>query len=446
MEIFSERIILSVTRLTSLINGLLEENFGHIWVEGEISNLSRPYSGHIYFTLKDSGAMIRCVMFKGSARFLKFKPEEGMTLIVKGRLTVYGQRGEYQIVAEYMEPRGIGELQLAFMQLKERLASEGLFDESRKRPLPQFPGRVGVITSPSGAAIHDILNVLGRRMTAVELLLYPVAVQGDGAAAEITKGIEDMNRLRLADILIVGRGGGSVEDLWPFNEECLARAIRRSRIPVVSAVGHETDWTICDFAADLRAATPSAAAEIVSAGSIELEARIEGFFDRLIQAQKIRLGALRGSVEAARRSIHDPTMLLGHMGQRIDDLSERLHLAARNCLARRRELATGYELKLAGLHPAVMISRRKQDVVMLSEKMERKIADMLGGIKLQYGDSVARLNTLSPLNTLLRGYSVAERVKNGSIVRDSASISVGERLLVRFHKGRATCIVEDKTS
>src|SRR5512136_2779310 len=279
MDIFADKRILTVSRLTALIRSTLEENFEHVWVEGEVSNLSTPSSGHLYFTLKDAGAQLRCVMFKGAVRNLRFRLKDGMGLILRGRITVYEQRGDYQLIAEYAEPLGIGALQLAFEQLKERLVREGLFDESRKKPLPVLPQRIGVVTSPTGAAIHDILTVVNRRFANVQILIVPVRVQGDGAAAEIAAAIDDVNRYGAVDVMIVGRGGGSLEDLWAFNEEAVARAIARSRIPVISAVGHETDYTIADFAADLRAPTPSAAAELAVKDRDELVLHVKSCAD-----------------------------------------------------------------------------------------------------------------------------------------------------------------------
>ncbi|RME34203.1 MAG: exodeoxyribonuclease VII large subunit, partial [Deltaproteobacteria bacterium] len=250
---------ISVSRLVALLQEVLEDNFVQVLVEGEISNLSRPASGHVYLTLKDSEAQIRAVMFRSQARMLRFDPENGLAVLCRGRVAVYRQRGELQLILDTMEPVGLGSLQLAFEQLKARLAAEGLFDAGRKKPLPAFPGRIGIVTSPTGAAIRDMLNVLGRRHSGVSVLLCPVPVQGDEAPAAIAAAIADLNRVEDVDLVIVGRGGGSIEDLWAFNEEIVARAIAASVKPVVSAVGHETDWTIADFVADLRAPTPSAA-------------------------------------------------------------------------------------------------------------------------------------------------------------------------------------------
>ncbi len=310
MELFSDRKILTVSRLTALIKGVLEENFEHVWVEGEISNLAMPVSGHLYFTLKDAAAQLRCVMFRASSRALRFKPKDGMGVVVRGRVSLFEPRGEYQLIVEYLEPQGIGALQLAFSQLKERLAKEGLFAEAHKKPIPRLPQRIGVVTSATGAAIHDILNVLNRRFANVEVLIYPVKVQGEGAAREIAQAVKDFNRYGNIDVMIVGRGGGSIEDLWAFNEEVVARAIYHSRIPVISAVGHEVDFTIADFVADLRAPTPSAAAELVVKSKAELDAELDALSHRLRQAIHRSLADCRGKVHLLspfpERPVHAP--------------------------------------------------------------------------------------------------------------------------------------------
>jgi len=446
MDLFGDRTIISVSRFTSLLKDVLEENFSHVWLEGELSNLSQPASGHLYFTLKDSGAMLRCVMFRSSAKALKFRLQEGQSLIVRGRVSVYDQRGEYQLICEYLEPQGAGALQLAFMQLKERLAAEGLFDEAHKRPLPVMPRRVGVVTSASGAAIHDILNVLGRRFAALEVLLYPVRVQGEGAGAEIAQAIDDLNRLQAADVLIVGRGGGSLEDLWAFNEEAVARAVVRSRIPVISAVGHETDWTICDFVADLRAPTPSAAAELVCTSSEELLQRLESLQHRLQQALQGQLALLQRRLEGLGRALHDPSLLLGHLGQRVDDLSERLDNGLRNLLARRREQLARLEQGLAGQHPSVRVAALRQQLILLSERAERRVTALLDHLGREQGEAIARLDTLSPLQTLARGYSVAESVSDGRVVRASDQLTVGQQLRLRLARGGALCLVEQTSA
>ena len=442
MDIFAEKTILTVSRLTALLRGVLEENFEQVWVEGELSNLSLPSSGHLYFTLKDSGAQLRSVMFKGAAKNLKFRLNDGMALIARGRISVYDQRGEYQLICEYLEPAGVGALQMAFVQLKERLAKEGLFEEVHKRPMPQFPRRVGVITSATGAAIHDILNVLKRRFASLEILLYPVRVQGEGAAIEIARAVDDMNRQKLADVLIVGRGGGSLEDLWSFNEEVVARSIHRSHIPVISAVGHETDWTICDFVADLRAPTPSAAAELVIASSEELRARLESLTHRLRLAMERQLAGMQARLQAQRRSLHDPTALQGHLAQRLDDLTERLYLALGNNVMRRREQFERLQATLLNNNPVRQADNLQQRIRLLCAQAERLMMLRLEGFKQEFGSNAARLEVLSPLNTLSRGYAIATKKMDGQVVVDAAQLTAGNRLWIRFHRGSAECCVE----
>ncbi|HEX9078796.1 MAG TPA: exodeoxyribonuclease VII large subunit, partial [Desulfuromonadaceae bacterium] len=423
MNIFSEKTILTVSRLTALLRGVLEENFEQVWVEGEVSNLSFPSSGHMYLTLKDSGAQLRCVMFKSAVKNLKFRPADGMGLIVRGRISVYDQRGEYQLICEYMEPQGIGALQAAFMQLKERLAGEGLFDEAHKRPMPPFPRRLGVITSPTGAAIHDILNVLRRRFASLEILLYPVRVQGEGSGLEIARAIEDMNRLGLVDVLIVGRGGGSLEDLWAFNEERVARAVHRSRIPIISAVGHETDWTICDFAADLRAPTPSAAAELVIASTDQLRGQVEALDHRLRRAMETRLRSLEARLETLRRALHDPSTMLGHQAQRVDDLAERLERGLEHAVKRRGEQFYRLNQSLLFHNPMQAVADTRQHLRLLLSQAEHHLAARLELLKQRFTGNAARLEVLSPLATLSRGYAIATRTTDDRVVTDCAQLA-----------------------
>jgi exodeoxyribonuclease VII large subunit len=442
MDIFAEKTILTVSRLTALLRGVLEENFEQVWVQGEVSNLSYPSSGHVYFTLKDTGAQLRCVMFKGAVKNLKFRPTDGMGLIARGRISVYDQRGEYQLICEYLEPAGIGALQMAFVQLKERLAQEGLFDERHKHVLPTFPRRIGVVTSATGAAIHDILNVLRRRFASLEILIYPVRVQGEGSALEIARAIDDMNRLDLVDVLIVGRGGGSLEDLWAFNEEVVARAVYRSKLPVISAVGHETDWTICDFVADLRAPTPSAAAELVIASSLELRGQLEALNHRLRIAMESHLETLETRVAALRRSLHDPSTMLGHLGQRVDDLTERLELALENSALRRRELFERLQTALSFHSPDRQIARLQQQLTTLSAQSGQLILHKIQDVKYSFGSLTARLDVLSPLQTLSRGYAIAT-TGSGTVVTDTGQLSEGDRISVYLHRGKAQCRVEE---
>ncbi len=442
MDIFADKTILTVSRLTTLLRGVLEENFEQVWVQGEVSNLSFPSSGHAYFTLKDSGAQLRCVMFKGAVKNLKFRPTDGMALILRGRISVYDQRGEYQLICEYMEPAGIGALQTAFIQLKERLAREGLFDEGHKQPLPTFPRRIGIITSPTGAAIHDILNVLKRRFASLEVLLYPVRVQGEGSAVEIARAIDEMNHLGLVDILIVGRGGGSLEDLWSFNEEAVARAVYRSKLPVISAVGHETDWTICDFVADLRAPTPSAAAELVIASSVELRGQLEALDHRLNRAMEGLITNLGMRIDSLRRLLHDPRTMVGHLTQRVDDLTERLARALENAVQRRREQFERMQTGLSLHNPGRQVERIRQQLSTGSIQSERLIQDRIHLLRQTFGNLTARLEVLSPLRTLSRGYAIASR-NDGTVVTSISQLSAGDCLSVRLHHGTAISRVEE---
>jgi exodeoxyribonuclease VII large subunit len=441
-DIFSEKTILTVSRLTALLRGVLEENFEQLWVEGEVSNLSYPSSGHCYFTLKDAGAQLRCVMFKNAVKNLKFRLTDGMALIVRGRISVYDQRGEYQLICEYMEPAGVGALQTAFVQLKEKLAGEGLFAEDNKTPLPLFPCKIGVITSPTGAAIHDILNVLRRRFASLAVLLYPVRVQGEGSALEISRAIDEMNRLAEVDILIVGRGGGSLEDLWAFNEEVVARAVYRSKIPIISAVGHETDWTICDFAADLRAPTPSAAAEMVIASAVELRSRIDALSSRLQRSVENLLAAHDSRLAGLRRALHDPRTMLGHLAQRLDDLTGRLETGLAVEASRRRDRFERLQDGLQYNDPKGRIATLRQRVKLLSLRTEGLLNQRLELLRQGFGDKAARLEVLSPLKTLARGYAIAAHGSDGTVVTDAASLVTGEQLLLRLHRGQTRCRVE----
>ncbi len=443
MDIFSDKRILTVSRLTALIRSTLEENFELIWVEGEISNLSTPSSGHLYFTLKDGGAQLRCVMFKGAAKNLRFRPKEGMALILRGRITVYEQRGDYQLIAEYAEPQGVGALQLAFQQLKERLSKEGLFDDSRKKPLPLLPQRIGVVTSPTGAAIHDILTVVNRRFANVRILIAPVRVQGDGAAAEIAAAIDDLNRYGAVDVMIVGRGGGSLEDLWAFNEESVARAIARSRIPVISAVGHEVDVTIADFVADLRAATPSAAAELVVKSKLELENLVEALSRRLQREIEQLLRRNRSELERLSHALRDPTFLLGHLAQRLDDQAARLRLALSGSLGRRRDRLVALIRHLRVVNPALQVERGRERIITLSARLEKGGRRFLDGCHEETAVLSARLHALSPLETLGRGYAVVRTFPLRRVVRDGADLAPGQRLELVLHRGRVLCRVEE---
>jgi exodeoxyribonuclease VII large subunit len=445
MDLLSEKRILTVSQLTALVHGVLEDNFQQVWVEGEVSNLAQPSSGHCYFTLKDAGAQIRCVMFRGAARMLRFRPQDGMGLIARGRLTVYDQRGDYQLLVEYLEPKGVGALQLAFQQLKERLAGEGLFDERRKKPLPQLPQRIGIVTSPTGAAIHDMLHVLNRRYANLEILLFPVRVQGEGAGAEIAAAIRDFNRHGMIDVMIVGRGGGSLEDLWAFNEEVVARAIHCSRIPVISAVGHEVDITIADLAADLRAPTPSAAAELVVGSKAQLEETVTLLSHRLHQAVQHRLTAYRGRLTASARALRDPTVLLGLTAQRVDDLAERCAQAAKRALSGRREQLERHTGLLRIVSPLVRIERAREQLIACQAGNEGALRRQLDRVRERLAVAAGSIHALSPLRTLARGYAVVERYPDMVVVKDALQVAAGDRLRLTLSNGEVDCCVSKET-
>ncbi len=389
--------VLTVSRLVGLLKETVEENFVQVAVEGEVSNLARPASGHLYFTLKDENSQIRGVMFRHVARLLRFALENGLQVVCRGQASVYRQRGELQLVIDALEPVGAGSLQLAFEQLKQRLSAEGLFDEARKRAIPACPETVGIVTSASGAAIHDILQTLQHRGGGVTVKLWPVRVQGEGAAAEIAAAIDGFNRHCRVDVLIVGRGGGSLEDLWAFNEEAVARAIAASRIPVISAVGHEVDFTIADFVADIRAATPTAAAEHLTRSRMELEAHVDRLRLRLAAQVTNRIQRLAERHAALRSRLVSPAQQLSLVRSRMDELTGRLSRSSQQYL------------------------RQKSS----------SVAALAG-----------QLDLLSPLKTLERGYAIVLQ-QDGTVVRDGRRLRVGELLRVRFSAGGAAVRVEE---
>lgn len=446
MDLFSDKRILSVSQLTQLVTGVLEENFDHVWVEGEVSNLAAPASGHIYFTLKDANAQIRSVMFRGSVRNLKFRVTDGMHLIVRGRISVFAQRGEYQLIAEYMEPKGIGALQMAFIQLKERLHREGLFSESAKKTIPRLPQRIGIVTSPTGAAIHDILTVIERRFSNIHIILSPVKVQGEGAAEEIAAAIRDFNCYGNVDVLIVGRGGGSLEDLWAFNEEVVARALFASAIPVISAVGHEVDVTIADLVADLRAPTPSAAAELVIASKTEMTETLSALVMRLSRSITSIMKGTRREFTLLANGLKDPSRLTGTLSQHFDYLHERFTSAVTgnmDILKRRLEYATE---KLVSRTPLALVERGKSELASLYSRQERAVTGRIDRLNDSVAFHSAALHKLSPLATLGRGYSLACRSVDGSMITGSEQIQAGDCIDLRFARGRAACIVEQTFS
>lgn len=442
-ELTQEKIY-SVSELTQEIRALLEGKFDYIWVEGEVSNFRVPASGHFYFTLKDPNAQIRAVMFRGQNQLLKFLPEDGLQVICSGRVSVYEPRGEYQVVVELMEPKGMGALQLAFEQLKERLEKEGLFDPAHKKPIPFFPQRIGIVTSPTGAAIRDILKVIHRRFANVHLLINPVRVQGVGAGKEIARAIKEFNQLKDIDLLIVGRGGGSLEDLWAFNEEVVARAIYDSRIPIISAVGHEVDFTIADFVADLRAPTPSAAAELAVRDKEELRLNIEALQERQDRAIRRGLEVLRSQLDLYLRVLGDPRIRLRDCHQRIDELWSRLSYTVSQLLLRKQHSVAKLEKEVQLLSPLSQIEGWRNSLSQFRKALGSAIIYYLKLNRQRLSVRLEKLNSLSPLAILKRGYSITRKELSGEIIKDAKQVGPKERLRVKLYKGELTCSVDKK--
>ena len=397
-------LVLSVSQLNRYIkmNFDADENLANIFISGEISNFTNHYrTGHLYFTLKDDSAAVRAVMFNSSAKRLKFMPEDGMKVIARGRVSVYEASGQYQLYVDDMQPDGVGALNLAYEQLKEKLQKEGLFSEHHKKPLPPYPEKVGVITSPTGAAVRDIINVLGRRFPYAEIVFCPVLVQGDGAHLQLTDAVNLFNSERAADVIIIGRGGGSIEDLWEFNDEGLARAVYNSEIPVISAVGHETDFTICDFVADMRAPTPSAAAELAVPDANELQYALSALKNRMFL----------------------------NVSSGIADRRSRLEY-----------LTSNGALK----SPDEMLSNRSQRLDTAFSKMLSSYENRIGGKKVEFISAATALSKLDPMSVLMRGFAFVSD-KNGKNVYSSQALAKGDKINVRFHDGSAVCEVKEIT-
>jgi exodeoxyribonuclease VII large subunit len=431
-----QRRIWTVRDLVSTVRTAMEREYTDVWIGGEISNHRPADSGHVYFTLKDGEAQLRVVMFRMQARLLRFKPANGMEVIARGRVSVYEGRGELQLIAEYLEPKGAGALQIAFEQLKSKLAGEGLFDHSRKKPIPVLPRSIGVVTSPRGAAIHDMLNVLRRRHASAGILIYPAQVQGEAAASEVGAGVRWFNRSRRVDVIVIARGGGSLEDLAAFNHEGLARVIAASELPVISAIGHETDFTIADFVADLRAPTPSAAAEMVISARAQIEEQIASLDRRLEHGIRYRLMLKRKTYQELGE--HRAHIRIGdairRRQQRLDDLSGRLQTTERALLQAYRR-----RLELAAVRVRHHDLRRvfhgmRRELQSLSAQLPRSVRAVLLSRRARWEQMSGRLDALSPLSILERGYAVVFDA-SGKPVVDSAHVSRGDTLRVRLAKG-----------
>jgi exodeoxyribonuclease VII large subunit len=437
------REIYSISRLNREARAVLEGEFPLLWVEGEISNLTRPRSGHIYFSLKDEFAQVRCAMFRMRAMNLAFSPRDGTQVLARVRVGLYEPRGDFQLVVDHMEESGDGALRRAFEALKQRLGAEGLFEEARKRPLPALPRCVGVVTSPSGAAIRDILTVLKRRFPSIPVVVYPVAVQGEGAAREIAEAIRLAGRRRECDVLIVGRGGGSLEDLWAFNEEVVARAIHDSPLPVVSAVGHEVDFTIADFVADVRAATPSAAAELLSPDREAWLQRLQRLEGRLAQLQQQQLRHYAQQLHWLGKRLKHPGRRLQENAQRLDELEMRLLQAQRNLIRHKRARSETLLARLERHSPAARLQQLQQAQRELARRLQQGLRLRLSQLQQRLAAQAHTLETVSPLATLSRGYAIVSSAADDRIVRQADQVQVGDRLRTRLHQGELLCRVEE---
>ncbi len=437
------RRIWPVRELVGQVRELVEQEYSDVWVEGEISNYRPAPSGHVYFTLKDADAQLPIVLFRRQAMLLRFRPEDGLHVLVRGRVSVYEQRGQMQLVAETMEPVGAGSLQLAFEQLKERLKAEGLFDAERKRPLPAFPRTVGIVTSPTGAVIRDFLNIVARRHSGLSVLLYPVSVQGDSAAAEIEAAIAELNASGLVDLIVLARGGGSLEDLAAFNSERVARAIVASELPVVSAIGHETDFTIADFVADLRAPTPSAAAELVTEAQHKIEEHLANQFHRLERATRFQVLQARQRltrVPVSRAEARMSTML-HRSAQRLDDFSFRLEAAVTGQLRGHQTQVAELSATVLRHDPRQALAQARERLTELRSRIDRSLDRTLKRAAVRVGGVDARLNALSPLAVLDRGYALVLSAE-GTLIRSASQLVTGEQVTTRLADGAFTSNVE----
>lgn len=405
---------LTVTQLTTKVKGLLESDVGEVWVQGEISNFRPAASGHLYFNLKDEGAMLSCALFRSGMRPTKFELKDGLEVLVHGRISVYPPRGSYQLIIDRVEPVGHGALTLAFEQLKQKLQKEGLFEAARKKEIPAHPSRIAIVTSPTGAALQDMLNVLGRRNAGISILVVPSLVQGDAAPMQIVRGIEVVNKFNLADVIVVARGGGSIEDLWSFNDESVVRAVAASRIPVISAVGHEVDFTLCDFAADLRAPTPSAAAELVSRNRLELLEALTSSQRRLSLTMNGRISRMKSALLMLENRLVSPSEKMGRYRKQLSELELRLGHAMGGRIPTYRQMVDDAMTKM-------------------THSVERSLSDRRSRIETLSG----QLEALSPLKVLGRGYTLVQDPSKGTLVKSAKEAASGTEVALIFHDGNA---------
>ncbi|MGQ0658628.1 MAG: exodeoxyribonuclease VII large subunit [Chromatiales bacterium] len=437
-----QREVYSISRLNREARALLEGSFPLLWVEGEVSNFSRPTSAHWYFTLKDRQAQVRCAMFRNRNALLTFVPEDGMSLLVRARVSLYEGRGDFQLIIEHAEPAGEGLLRLKFEELKRKLAGEGLFDERHKKPLPRFPRAIGIITSPTGAAIRDILSVLKRRFACLPIVIYPVPVQGEGAAPKIAAMIRTADERGECDVLILARGGGSLEDLWPFNEEIVARAIHDCVTPLVTGVGHEIDFSIADFVADLRAPTPSVSAELVSPDCNDIRRAVASFESRLRNLMLARLARQAERIGWLGRRLVHPGRRLQQLMQRLDELTTRLLAAAAAGVQRRRADLIRLSARLAVQNPAQRLRLHGERCAQMEIRLRQAMRRQLQACSARWQSALRALNAVSPLATLERGYAIVTLAADQSILRDASAASPGDTVHARLARGRLSCVVE----
>lgn len=438
--------LLTVTELTRQIRSNLEQQFPAVWVEGEISNLRCPSSGHQYLTLKDQSSQIRAVLFRSQAQRLKFALQDGLEVLALGRVTVYEPRGDYQLLLEAVEPKGMGELQLAFMQLKAKLEAEGLFHESRKQPLPIFPERIGVVTSPVGAVLHDVLTIVHRRWPLAHILLAPVAVQGQAATGQIAEAIQMFNEWsppsEKVEVLIVGRGGGSLEDLWAFNEEQVVRAIAASHIPIVSAVGHETDVTLADLAADCRAPTPSAAAELVVPDGARVKDQVGHYRIRLERSLKSLISAFTVRVQRSQQRLPEPRLIIGQFVQRVDDLERQLYQKVKQWFRNIQLVLLQHQSAIWEANPLMTIHREQERLSVLNRQLVQGMQNLVLLRRHQAKLSISQMHQLSPLGVLARGYGIVKDLRNGKVLKKSTDTTVGAEVQATLSEGELVCRVE----
>lgn len=443
------RRVLTVAELTTTVRKLIEKEIGEIWVTGEVTNLRLQSSGHCYFTLKDASAQLSCVLFRGEATANREFLQDGQKLLLQGTLTVYEARGQYQLIVRTLEPQGIGALQLAFEKLKRKLQAEGLFAQERKRALPRYPRRIGLVTSPTGAAIRDVLHVIQRRQPSLEIVLAPCRVQGDGAAAEIAAAIRLLNKWKTSaehlDLILVARGGGSLEDLWAFNEEAVARAIFDSALPVVSAVGHEIDFTISDFVADLRAATPSAAAELITEGPFASRQFVDDAGRRLGQLVRQRVERERDDLlNLAQRLIRvHPRRQLRDKAQHVDELQLALARNAKLGLREQQQRSLILRQRLARLKPSTVLELRRQHLRDIERRVDELSRHVLERKRNRLATLRARLRLLGPGNVLARGYSITTDEATGAVLRAASDAKAGQRLKTRLKSGEVRSVVAE---